>query len=94
MNQIETVMKQGLEELDALHKNRTTPVSRAEFHSWLKAHQKDLLAAVVAEVRGKMDDTEHVCIENDGFVSSECPNGCIDETLQDIETIINKAIIK
>ena len=81
MNKIETVMKQGLEELDALHKNRTTPVSRAEFHSWLKAHDKHLLDAVVAEVRR---------IDNDWNGNGE-HYANVREALQDIETLINNS---
>ena len=79
MNKIETVLKQGLEKIcDFDFEGKLwSDEGFDEFKQSIKAHQKDLLDAVVAEVRGKKG-------MNGGLKSK-------DETLDDIETLINNS---
>lgn len=98
MNKIETVLKQGLEEfevklkdMDAYCASHSIMPFLEKNETWLKTFQKDLLAAVVAEVNGKMVD-----IPQDAPFQSWTPNEIVEaedrnKTLQDIETLINNS---
>ena len=121
MNKIETVMKQGLEELNS----KLIDVSLADgieelarttlkYREALEAHQKDLLEAVVAEVKGEGKEfvpADQIQIggiasyewklvpKEDGMYCLNCGRFTVEEgclcgmrSLQDIETLINKAI--
>ena len=93
-NKIQETIERGVEELNRI----MIDVSRADgieeiarttlkYREALEAHQKDLLDAVVAEVRGRKE--EH-CVSD--TVAEMRQVNKINKALTDIETIINKAI--
>ena len=92
MRKIQEAMEKGVESLDKLHKSRTTPVSKVEFHTWLKSHQKALLEAVREEVRGEITEEPLYVGETQYRHYKGNIRWVANQSLQDIETIINKAI--
>ena len=90
MNQIETVMKQGLEEFKEKYVINCSDgdildgmVDAKKVTSWLKTHQKDLLAAVLIELKKKVNVPWDYYNDIEGKVKVV--------PLEDIETLINNS---
>lgn len=104
MNKIQETIERGVEEFKTFVKygdDTNTSVERSKLKAMFKAHQTALLEAMLEEVRGKKTNfeettmyphvTEHASVHEAFNVACEAER-TRNQALQDIETIINKAI--
>ena len=98
-NKIQETMEGGEREFDQKQRLFLAGAYHStQFNKWLKAHQTAILEAVREEVRGKLsDDGKYGWKADNLHTDANKPwmvnrNAGAREALQDIETIINKAI--